>query len=72
MVVAHHGAIEHYEILLGFLTQRTRIDRVELDIRRSKDGVLVVHHDAHLADGRLIRDIDSKIFLLYPQSRRSF
>ena len=33
---------------------------MELDIRRSKDGVLVVHHDAHLADGHLIRDIDSK------------
>jgi glycerophosphoryl diester phosphodiesterase len=27
---------------------------VELDVRRSRDGVLVVHHDAHLDDGRVI------------------
>jgi glycerophosphoryl diester phosphodiesterase len=27
---------------------------VELDVRRSADGLLVVHHDAYLADGRLI------------------
>jgi glycerophosphoryl diester phosphodiesterase len=29
-------------------------DAVELDVRRSADGVLVVHHDAHLPDGRPI------------------
>lgn len=29
-------------------------DGVELDVRRSADGALVVHHDAHLPDGRLI------------------
>ncbi len=28
----------------------------ELDIRRTADDQLVVHHDAHLNDGRLIRD----------------
>ena len=27
---------------------------VELDVRRTADGVLVVHHNPHLADGRLI------------------
>lgn len=31
-------------------------DWVELDVRRTADGVVVVHHDAHLADGRLIAD----------------
>jgi glycerophosphoryl diester phosphodiesterase len=30
---------------------------VELDARLSADGVVVVHHDAHLADGRLILDL---------------
>jgi glycerophosphoryl diester phosphodiesterase len=30
-------------------------DAVELDVRRSLDGMLVVHHDPVLADGRLIR-----------------
>lgn len=29
-------------------------DAVELDVRRTADGVLVVHHNPHLADGRLI------------------
>jgi len=29
-------------------------EAVELDVRRSSDGVLVVHHNPHLADGRLI------------------
>lgn len=29
-------------------------DAVELDVRRSADGRLVVHHDPHLADGRVI------------------
>jgi glycerophosphoryl diester phosphodiesterase len=29
-------------------------DGVELDVRRTADGRLAVHHDAHLADGRAI------------------
>ncbi|MFK5282341.1 glycerophosphodiester phosphodiesterase, partial [Lacticaseibacillus paracasei] len=29
-------------------------DGVELDVRPTADRVLVVHHDAHLADGRAI------------------
>jgi glycerophosphoryl diester phosphodiesterase len=29
-------------------------DIVELDVRRSADGLLVVHHDAHLPDGRAV------------------
>ena len=32
-------------------------DYVELDVRRTKDGVLVIHHDPQLADGRKIRDL---------------
>lgn len=31
---------------------------VELDVRRARDGSVVVHHDAHLADGRAIVDLD--------------
>ncbi len=30
---------------------------VELDARLSADGVVVVHHDAHLADGRMLTDL---------------
>lgn len=39
----------------AFLKARElRSDWVELDVRRSADGVAVVHHDAHLSDGRRI------------------
>src|SRR5262249_49942010 len=31
-------------------------DGVELDVRRSADGVLIVHHDARVTDGRVIVD----------------
>ena len=34
-------------------------DWVELDVRRTADGVVIVHHDAHLADGRLVAEIES-------------
>lgn len=36
------------------LARRLGADMVELDVRRTGDGVLAVHHDAALADGRLI------------------
>ena len=32
---------------------------VELDVRRTSDGQLVVHHDARLADGRAIVDLSA-------------
>ena len=32
-------------------------DWVELDVRLSADDVLVVHHDAHYPDGRLVREV---------------
>jgi glycerophosphoryl diester phosphodiesterase len=32
-------------------------DWVELDARLSADGVVVVHHDAHLADGRMLAEL---------------
>ena len=32
-------------------------DWVELDVRRTADGALVVHHDAHLPDGRAIVEL---------------
>ena len=59
LVIAHRGAsADRPENTLEAFTE-ARIqgaDWVELDVRRSADGVLVVHHDAHLADGRLIRE----------------
>jgi glycerophosphoryl diester phosphodiesterase len=36
------------------------LDGVELDVQRTLDGVLVVHHDFHLPDGRLIAALNAK------------
>ena len=35
------------------------VDGIELDVRRTADGELVVHHDPHLEDGRNIVDVDA-------------
>jgi glycerophosphoryl diester phosphodiesterase len=35
------------------------LDGVELDVQRTLDGVLVVHHDFHLPDGRLIAALNT-------------
>ncbi len=59
MVVAHRGAsTAHKENTLeAFEAARHQgAAGLELDVRRSSDDVLVVHHDAHLADGRLISE----------------
>ena len=56
-VMAHRGAsrVETENTLAAF---RTAVwmgaDAVELDVRRTVDGALVVHHDPRLADGRAI------------------
>ncbi|MEO6987047.1 MAG: glycerophosphodiester phosphodiesterase [Aquihabitans sp.] len=60
-VIAHRGAsaaapentLEAFE-----LARKLGADWVELDARRTADGVIVVHHDAHLADGRVIVETD--------------
>lgn len=59
-VIAHRGAssaapentIEAFE-----LARELGADWVELDARRTADGAIVVHHDAHLADGRSIVEL---------------
>lgn len=38
---------------------RQGADGVELDVRRTRDGGLAVHHDAALADGRLLVETDA-------------
>ena len=61
-VLAHRGAskaargntIEAFR-LAGMLGS----DAVELDVRRTADGALVVHHDPHLADGRSIVTVNA-------------
>lgn len=59
LVVGHRGAsADHPENTLeAFVGARDQgADWVEFDVRRTRDGVLVVHHDPAIADGRVIAD----------------
>ncbi len=52
-VVAHRGAsrAERENTIAAFrAARRMGADAVELDVRRTRDGVLVVHHDEHWHD----------------------
>ena len=56
-VMAHRGAsrAEPENTLVAFRRAgEMGAHAVELDVRRTADGVLVVHHNPHLHDGRLI------------------
>lgn len=62
LVIAHRGASKaaHENTLRAFfLAREFRADWIELDVRRTQDGRLAVHHDAHLADGRVLCDTPS-------------
>ncbi len=57
LIIGHRGASAAFrentiEAFLG--AAEAGADWVELDIRRSADGEIVVHHDAHTEDGALI------------------
>lgn len=61
-VIAHRGSGPHgpepENTLSAFdAARRLGADGVELDVRRSGDGSLVVVHDAALRDGRLVCDV---------------
>jgi glycerophosphoryl diester phosphodiesterase len=64
LIAAHRGhALDgHHENTLGAFDQAIRLgaDIIELDVHRTRDGVLVVHHDARVGGrtGRRIRDLD--------------
>lgn len=61
-IVAHRGAsLTHRENTLEAFRAAIEqgADGIELDVRLSGDDVLVVHHDAHLEDGTLIRGVDA-------------
>ena len=56
-VIAHRGAsVAAPENTVEAFRKARELgaDWVEFDVRRTSDGVAVVHHDAHLADGRRI------------------
>lgn len=59
-VIAHRGASTAYrENTLDAFAGAVEMgaDGIELDVRRLADGSGAVHHDAHLADGRLLVDL---------------
>ncbi len=59
-VMAHRGAsrAEPENTLAAFRRAgEMGSDAVELDVRRTNDGVLVIHHNPHLPDGRLVAAI---------------
>jgi glycerophosphoryl diester phosphodiesterase len=56
-IFGHRGAsADKRENTLAAFTAAARLgaDGVELDVRRTADGAMAVHHDAALADGRVI------------------
>jgi glycerophosphoryl diester phosphodiesterase len=60
VVIAHRGAsAAHQENTLQAFRAAADLgaDGVELDVRRTADESLVVHHDAHLPDGRTLVDL---------------
>jgi glycerophosphoryl diester phosphodiesterase len=60
-VIAHRGAsaaAPENTIEAFRLAKELGADWVELDARRTADGHVIVHHDADLADGRRIVDLD--------------
>ncbi len=59
-IFAHRGVSSEFQenTIAAFAAARERgADGVELDVRRSADGQLVVHHDPRLADGRPINSL---------------
>ena len=59
-VIAHRGAskAEPENTLAAFRRAgELGSNAVELDVRRTSDGVLVIHHNPHLPDGRLVAGI---------------
>ncbi len=59
-VIAHRGAsaaAPENTVEAFALARELGADWVELDVRRTADGALVVHHDAELVDGRTIVEL---------------
>ena len=59
-VIGHRGAsATHPENTLGAFQAAADqgAQGIELDVRRTADDVLVVFHDAHLANGKVIREL---------------
>ncbi|TML11065.1 MAG: glycerophosphodiester phosphodiesterase [Actinobacteria bacterium] len=63
IIIAHRGAalpLTHPENTVAAFRRARSVasDWVELDVRRTSDAKTAIHHDAHLADGRLIASLE--------------
>jgi len=59
-IIAHRGAcrVKRENTIEAFAEAgRMGADMVELDVRRTADGALAIHHDACLADGTAVKDL---------------
>ena len=57
LIIGHRGASKAFRenTIAAFVgAAEAGADWVELDIRRTSDGEIVVHHDPHTEDGQLI------------------
>jgi glycerophosphoryl diester phosphodiesterase len=62
-IIAHRGASRaapENTVDAFALAVTMGVDGIELDVRRSRDGRLVVHHDARIAGGEAIIDLDRR------------
>lgn len=60
LIIAHRGAsVAESENTLAAFARAVAMgaDGIELDVRRTADDRLVVHHDARVPDGRVIRQV---------------
>ena len=62
LIIAHRGAavlVSHPENTVAAFRRARAVasDWVELDVRRTADAKTAIHHDVHLADGRLIAEL---------------
>ena len=59
LIIAHRGTATHaLENTIAAFSAAIALqaDMIELDVRKTQDQILIVHHDAHVAEG-LIRDL---------------
>lgn len=62
VVIAHRGASKtHPENTADAFVEAVRLgaEWIELDVRRTKDNLLAIHHDSALPDGREIIDLNA-------------
>ena len=74
LILGHRGASsELHENTLEAFVRAAELggDGVELDVRRTADGAMVVHHDAALIDGRAIVELDEFGLPLYIPNLRA-